>query len=87
MGRLLETARRALRVLLLAALCGCGKSGSPAGASAASGSGGGAGLPTGGGGSAGLAPCLDQPGSLPAAPSGRLPCELIPPGLQAAGGS
>jgi hypothetical protein len=27
------------------------------------------------------APCLDRPGALPRPPSGRLPCELIPPGL------
>ena len=25
--------------------------------------------------------CVDQPGELPRPPSGRLPCELIPPGL------
>lgn len=25
--------------------------------------------------------CLDRPGALPAAPTGPLPCELLPPGL------
>lgn len=25
--------------------------------------------------------CLDRPGALPAAPTGALPCELLPPGL------
>jgi hypothetical protein len=33
------------------------------------------------GGSA-LGPCLDSPTDLPRPPSGRLPCELIPPGLR-----
>jgi hypothetical protein len=26
-------------------------------------------------------PCLDQPADLPRPPSGRLPCELLPPGF------
>lgn len=34
-------------------------------------------------GDGGLVPCLDQPGSLDLAPSGRLPCELLPPGFKA----
>jgi hypothetical protein len=29
-----------------------------------------------------LVPCLDSPTDLPRAPSGRLPCELVPPGLR-----
>jgi hypothetical protein len=29
-----------------------------------------------------LAACLDMPDELPRPPAGRLPCELIPPGLQ-----
>jgi hypothetical protein len=29
-----------------------------------------------------LAPCLDTPTDLPRPPAGRLPCELIPPGLR-----
>lgn len=37
------------------------------------------------GGSPGAEPapsqCLERPGQLPRAPDGRLPCELIPPGL------
>jgi len=35
---------------------------------------------TGGGG--GLVGCLDTPGTLERPPNGRLPCELIPPGLR-----
>ena len=43
--------------------------------------------PTGGGGSSGaggggLVGCLDQPGALDRPPNGRLPCELIPPGVK-----
>jgi hypothetical protein len=30
----------------------------------------------------GSATCLDQPGGLLPAPQGRLPCELIPPGVR-----
>jgi hypothetical protein len=29
-----------------------------------------------------LGSCLDQPSDLPRPPTGRLPCELIPPGLR-----
>ena len=29
-----------------------------------------------------LTGCLDRPGTIPAAPNGALPCELVPPGLQ-----
>lgn len=29
-----------------------------------------------------LGPCLDRPTDLPRPPTGQLPCELIPPGLQ-----
>lgn len=29
-----------------------------------------------------LTGCLDQPGTIPAAPNGQLPCDLVPPGLQ-----
>ena len=28
-----------------------------------------------------LTGCLDRPGQLPTAPSGQLPCDLVPPGL------
>jgi len=35
---------------------------------------------TGGGG--GLVGCLETPGALERPPNGRLPCELIPPGLR-----
>ena len=30
-----------------------------------------------------LAPCLDRPTDLPRPPTGRLPCELLPPGFVA----
>ena len=30
---------------------------------------------------AALAPCLDRPTDLPRAPTGALPCELLPPGF------
>jgi hypothetical protein len=36
----------------------------------------------GGGAAGGLAACLDRPGELARPPSGRLPCDLIPPGLR-----
>jgi hypothetical protein len=29
-----------------------------------------------------LSPCLEQPTALPRPPAGRLPCDLIPPGLR-----
>ena len=35
-----------------------------------------------GGGGGGLVGCLDMPGTLDRPPAGRLPCELIPPGLR-----
>jgi hypothetical protein len=35
-----------------------------------------------GGADGGLTACLDRPGELARPPNGRLPCELIPPGLQ-----
>jgi hypothetical protein len=35
----------------------------------------------GAGGAGELVPCLDRPDTLTRPPSGRLPCELIPPGL------
>jgi hypothetical protein len=41
------------------------------------GTGGGTGTPDGG-----LAACLEGPGALDRPPNGRLPCELIPPGLR-----
>ena len=44
--------------------------------SASSGSGG-----AGGGQPAALGACLDEPNGLPRPPSGKLPCEYIPPGL------
>ena len=41
---------------------------------------------TGGGGGTGadggLVGCLERPGALEQPPNGRLPCELIPPGLR-----
>jgi len=35
-----------------------------------------------GGADGGLAACLERPGQLERPPNGRLPCELIPPGLR-----
>jgi hypothetical protein len=35
-----------------------------------------------GGADGGLTACLDRPGALDRPPNGRLPCELIPPGLR-----
>ena len=35
-----------------------------------------------GGADGGLAACLERPGALERPPTGRLPCELIPPGLR-----
>jgi hypothetical protein len=35
-----------------------------------------------GGVDGGLAACVDRPGALDRPPNGRLPCELIPPGLR-----
>jgi hypothetical protein len=77
-----------------AASCGNGgkvDNGRDGGAGAGMGGGGMAGLAgmVGAGGAAGSggsasasAPCLDQPTDLPRPPEGRLPCELIPPGLR-----
>ena len=81
----------------LLALAGCGKSksavgagdspggpglgGEPAGVGGNVGAGGGVGTVIGAGGATGLAFCIDQPGALPTAPTGGLPCELIPPSL------
>jgi len=67
-------------ILLLALpLAGCDEdepSADEAGTSGASNGEGGAGA-----GGAGELPCLDRPDTLTRPPSGRLPCELIPPGL------
>jgi hypothetical protein len=41
-----------------------------------------AGVGGGAGSASASAPCLDQPADLPHPPDGRLPCELIPPGLR-----
>lgn len=61
-----------------AGACGGGKGSSPDGGGL-----GGIGGSTGGeGGAGGLVGCLDMPGQLDRPPSGRLPCELIPPGLR-----
>ncbi|HEY6556118.1 MAG TPA: hypothetical protein VI072_02555 [Polyangiaceae bacterium] len=75
----------ALCVTLLSAgllVAGCGKdentnSGS-GGTGGTGGRGGTAGNPPTDGG---LKPCLDRPTELERAPSGRLPCDLLPPGL------
>jgi hypothetical protein len=75
-------------VALAVGACGGGK-GNPDGGTGGSsiggnvGSGGATGGGGGGGGSIGSgSACLDQPGALPRPPSGRLPCDLIPPGLR-----
>ena len=72
-----------LGALLAAGACGGGK-GKPAdGGFGGGGIGGsvGPGGSTGAGGVTGTA-CLDRPGELERPPNGRLPCELIPPGLR-----
>jgi len=77
-------------VTAVACLWGCSDEPSQTTGSASSGSGGGSsssssassgGGGAGGGQSAALAPCLDAPDMLPRPPSGKLPCEYIPPGL------
>jgi hypothetical protein len=81
--------RRAGAALLVAALlavgaCGGGKGDGSTGGQGGAGSFGGIGGAGGAGGAmdGGLVGCLDQPGTLDRPPSGRLPCELIPPGLR-----
>ncbi|UQA58381.1 hypothetical protein [Polyangium aurulentum] len=52
--------------------------------SASSGSGGASNSSSSGGGGeqpSALVPCLDEPDGLPRPPSGKLPCEYVPPGL------
>jgi hypothetical protein len=58
---------RWLPLALLLAAGGCGKAGG--------------GAASGAGGQAATAACLDRPGALMTPPSGRLPCDLIPPPL------
>jgi hypothetical protein len=73
--------RAACRLFVGALLLGLGAGGacsSDSGRPANAGTGG-----TGGtGGAVGLVGCLDTPGTLDRPPNGRLPCELIPPGLR-----
>jgi len=84
----------ALGALLVgAAACGGGKASRPdggggtggvtglAGIGGAAGGSGGASGGAGGTGGATTAACVDRPGTLDRPPAGRLPCELIPPGL------
>ena len=78
-----------LGLLYVGPACGGGANSKPDGSGVAGlGGRGGSGAVAGGsGGSAGgadggLAGCLDQPGALDRPPNGRLPCELIPPGLR-----
>jgi len=80
---------RAGAALLFAAVLAAGACGGGKGAGAKGGQGGGGGSigiggtgGAGGGIDGGLVGCLDQPGSLEGPPSGRLPCDLIPPGLR-----
>ncbi len=77
---------RAGPVLFIAAVLAVGACGGGKGKGAAGGQGGGSGsIGMGGAGGAadgGLLGCLDQPGSLDRPPSGRLPCELIPPDVR-----
>lgn len=67
--------------LVAASACGGGKGkspdGGPGGAGGSIGIGG-----AGGAADADLVGCLDQPGAIDRPPNGRLPCELIPPGVR-----
>jgi hypothetical protein len=72
-----------LGVMLAVGACGGGSGKSDGGVGGSGGRSIGGGGVTGGGGSVGGgAACLDRPGELARPPSGRLPCELIPPGLR-----
>jgi len=77
---------RAGVALLVAAVLAIGACGGGKGKGAMGGQGGGGGsVGIGGAGGStdgGLMGCLDQPGSLDRPPNGRLPCELIPPGVR-----
>jgi hypothetical protein len=78
--------------LCVAGACGGGKGKADGGAGglgggagpAGNGGSGGSGGSSGSGGSTdgGLVGCIDQPGALDRPPNGRLPCELIPPGVR-----
>ncbi|MDC3961548.1 hypothetical protein [Polyangium jinanense] len=81
-------------VIALACLWGCSdeasqntstsssaSSGSGGGSSSSGSSGSGGGGGTGGEQPTALVPCLDEPDALPRPPSGKLPCEYVPPGL------
>ena len=84
MRRLLATIALTSPLWLLLTYAGCGKSSGAAGTGGTPGAGLGGTVGAGGpgAGTGALASCLDVPGGLPAPPSGTLPCELIPPGLQ-----
>jgi|tagenome__1003787_1003787.scaffolds.fasta_scaffold20934164_2 hypothetical protein len=78
---------KALRWLVLAATlvvwsCGSSNNRAPAGAGGldAAGGGGGGDVSDGSIGAGGA--CVERPNDLLRPPSGRLPCELIPPGVQ-----
>jgi hypothetical protein len=75
---------RAFLLACVVALAGaCGGKGSAAPIDGRGGGGGGTGGSIGSGGAdGGLATCVDTPTELPRPPMGRLPCELIPPGLR-----
>jgi hypothetical protein len=78
-------------ITAVACLWGCSDEASQAtgsgASSASSGSGGDSSSSTsssgggGGGQPAALVPCIDTPDTLPRPPSGKLPCEYVPPGL------
>jgi hypothetical protein len=71
-----------LGALLVAISCGGGKA-TPRDGGAGMGGGGLGGIGgAGGAAGGGLVGCLDTPGALDRPPSGRLPCELIRPGLR-----
>ena len=78
-GRWLRLGAFAL-VVSIGGACGGGKA-APKDGGAGIGGGSGSGGSVGGA-DGGLVGCLETPGALDRPPSGRLPCELIPPGLR-----
>jgi hypothetical protein len=82
--RRLRVLSLALGLMAVAASDGCTSRWRPEGMDASShrpdGSGGGDAISDAG--ASAIAPCLDSPTDLPRPPAGRLPCDLIPPGLR-----
>jgi hypothetical protein len=74
-----------LAAISIGGACGGGKAASKDGAAGIGGGAGGIGGSVGGaagGADGGLVGCLETPGTVDRPASGRLPCELIPPGLR-----